>query len=65
MPVGKVYLSPIVDCFDGLLVMWHIDTSPDSNLVNTMLDHVIQQLQSTENQSCIQTEEYIIVGQDG
>ena len=48
IPAGKVYLSPIVDCFDGLLVTWHIGTSPDADLVNTMLDHAIQQLQSAE-----------------
>lgn len=35
---GKVYLSPIVDCFDGLLVNWTISTSPDALLVNSMLD---------------------------
>lgn len=46
--VGKVYLSPIVDCFDDLLVTWCIDSSPDSNLVNTMLDSAIQQLQPDE-----------------
>src|SRR3546814_17522605 len=29
---GKVYVSPIVDCFDGLVVAWNIGTSPDANL---------------------------------
>ena len=38
IPAGKVYLSPIVDCFDGLLVNWTISTSPDALLVNSMLD---------------------------
>ena len=38
IPSGKVYLSPIVDCFDGLLVNWNIGTSPDALLVNSMLD---------------------------
>ena len=37
IPAGKVYLSPIVDCFDGLLVNWTISTSPDALLVNSML----------------------------
>ena len=37
IPAGKVYLSPIVDCFDGLLVNWNISTSPDALLVNSML----------------------------
>lgn len=48
IPAGKIYLSAIIDCFDGLLVTWRIDTSPDSNLVNTMLDSAIQQLQPDE-----------------
>ena len=38
IPAGKVYLSPIVDYFDGLLVNWNIGTSPDALLVNSMLD---------------------------
>lgn len=35
---GKVYLSPIVDCFDGMAVSWTIGTSPDAELTNSMLD---------------------------
>src|SRR5665647_31424 len=38
IPAGKVYLSPIVDCFDGFLTSWAIGTSPDAELVNSMLD---------------------------
>jgi putative transposase len=38
IPAGKVYLSPIVDCFDGLVTSWSIGTSPNAELVNTMLD---------------------------
>ncbi|MEY4737192.1 MAG: hypothetical protein RL302_1511, partial [Pseudomonadota bacterium] len=38
---GKVYLSPMIDCFDGLVVSWTIGTRPDSELVNTMLDAAI------------------------
>lgn len=26
LPAGKVYLSPIVDCFDGTVVNWPIGT---------------------------------------
>ena len=44
IPAGKVYLSPIVDCFDGLLVTWNISTSPDALLVNSMLDDVAKLL---------------------
>lgn len=38
LPAGKVYVSPIIDCFDGLVVSWSIGTSPDAELVNSMLD---------------------------
>lgn len=48
IPAGKVYLSPIVDCFDGLLVAWKIGLSPDAILVNTMLDDAISQLSPEE-----------------
>jgi transposase InsO family protein len=42
IPAGKVYLSPIIDCFDGLVVSWTIGTRPDAELVNTMLDAAIE-----------------------
>lgn len=44
IPAGKVYLSPIVDCFDGFLVTWKIGLSPDATFVNTMLDDAISRL---------------------
>lgn len=48
IPAGKVYLSPIIDCFDGLPVSWTIGTSPNSKLVNTMLDNAIATLKENE-----------------
>ena len=44
IPAGKVYLSVLIDCFDGLLPSWTISTAPDSVLVNTMLDQAISHL---------------------
>lgn len=41
IPAGKVCLSPMIDCFDGLVVSWSIGTRPDAELVNTMLDAAI------------------------
>lgn len=38
IPGGKVFLSPLIDCFGGLVVSWSIGTRPDAELVNTMLD---------------------------
>lgn len=49
IPAGKVYLSPIIDCFDGLTVSWTIGTSPDAELVNTMLDGAIGTLADDEH----------------
>ena len=38
IPAGKVYLSPIIDCFDGMVTTWNVSTKPDADLVNQMLD---------------------------
>ena len=48
IPAGKVYLSPIIDCFDGLPVSWTIGKSPSAELVNTMLDNAISILREDE-----------------
>lgn len=48
IPAGKIYLSPMIDCFDGLPVAWTIGTHPDANLVNTMLDEAISTLKEDE-----------------
>lgn len=44
LPAGKVYLSPVIDCFDGQVVSWAIETRPDAALVNTMLDDALDKL---------------------
>lgn len=49
IPAGKVYISPIIDCFDGLVVSWTIGTRPDAKLVNTMLDHAVATLRPGEH----------------
>ena len=48
-PAGKVYLSPIVGCFDGMLPYWTASTAPDAGLVNGMLDGAISQLGVAEH----------------
>lgn len=48
IPAGKVYLSPIIDCFDGMIVSWTIGTNPDAELVNTMLEDAICTLDDGE-----------------
>jgi transposase InsO family protein/transposase-like protein len=44
IPAGKVYLSPMIDCFDGMVVSWSIGTRPNAELVNTMLDAAIEKV---------------------
>ncbi len=48
IPAGKIYLSPIIDCFDGMAVSWTIGTSPDADLVNSMLNVAISTLKEGE-----------------
>ena len=49
IPAGKVYLSPIIDCFDGMVVKWNIRTTPDSILANKMLEDAISTLSPYEH----------------
>jgi hypothetical protein len=42
IPAGKVYLSPMVDCFDGMVISWSIGTRLAAKLVNIMLDAAIE-----------------------
>ena len=37
IPAGKCYLSPIIDCFDGMPLYWSISTSPDAEMANSSL----------------------------
>lgn len=48
LPAGKVYLSPVIDCFDGLVVSWAVGTRPDADLVNAMLEEAIGTLDPDE-----------------
>lgn len=53
IPDGKVYLAPIIDCFDGMVVSWTIGTSPDAELVDTMLDAAIETMADTADRPVI------------
>ena len=46
---GKVYLSPIIDCLDGMPVSWTVGTSPNARLANTMLKEAIKTLKPDEH----------------
>lgn len=49
IPDGKVYLSSVMDCPDGMLPTWKIGTVPDASLVNSMLDDAISTLNDNEH----------------
>ena len=49
IPADKVYLSPIIDCFDGMPVCWSIGISPNAELTNGMLDKAIYLLKVGEH----------------
>lgn len=56
IPAGKVYLSPMIDCFDGMVVSWSIGTSPDAELVNTMLDAAIETVNEVEDRPIVHSD---------
>lgn len=52
IPAGKVYLSPIIDCYDGWIVKWKIGLSPNTELTNSMLEEAIATLKQGERPIC-------------
>ena len=53
---GKVYLSPMIDCFDGMVVSWSIGTRPDAEIVNTMLDAAIQTVSASSDRPMVHSD---------
>jgi transposase InsO family protein len=51
-----VYLSPVIDCFDGLVVSWSIGTRPDAELVNTMLDSAIGSVAHSDERTVVHSD---------
>lgn len=49
LPAGKVYLSPIIDCMDGLAVSRSIGLRPTAELANTSLKAAAQGLKDKEH----------------
>ena len=39
----------VLDCFDGMPITWTVGTSPNAELVNTMLDNAIVLLKENEH----------------
>jgi transposase InsO family protein/transposase-like protein len=49
IPAGKSYLSPIIDCFDGMPISWTISTSPNAEMANSSLLGACSQLREGEH----------------
>ena len=56
IPAGKVYLSPMIDCFDGMVVSWSIGTRPDAELVNNMLDAAIETVTASNDRPIVHSD---------
>ena len=56
IPAGKVYLSPVIDCFDGLVISWSIGTHSDAELVNTMLDAAVETVVDTNDRPVVHSD---------
>jgi len=56
IPAGKVYLSPMIDCFDGLVISWTIGTRPDADLVNTRLDAAIEKVADSNERPIVHSD---------
>ena len=48
---GKVYLSPMIDCYDGMVVSWSTSRHPDSDLVSRMLEGAVGTLDAGKRAS--------------
>lgn len=56
IPAGKVYLSPMIDCFDGMVVSWSIGTRPNAELVNTMLDAAVEKITASGDRPVVHSD---------
>ena len=56
IPAGKVCLSPMIDCFDGMVVSWSIGTRPNSELDNTMLDVAIDKVTASGDRPVVHSD---------
>ena len=56
IPAGKVYLSPMIDCFDGLVISWTIGTRPDAVFVNNMLDAAIETVAQSHDRPVVHSD---------
>ena len=56
IPAGTAYLSPMIDCFDGMVVSWTIGTRPDAELVNTMMDAAVETVAASNERPIVHSD---------
>ena len=56
IPAGRVYLSPMIDCFDGMVVSCSIGRRADADLVNTMLDAAIETVTASSERPLVHSD---------
>lgn len=61
----KVHFPSVIDCFDEMVFVWIVDTNPNAELVNSMLDKYFETLMNGEKLSYKVVEDHIIAGQNG
>lgn len=52
LPFGKAYLSPIIDCFDGMVVSWKVSRHPTGGLATSMLEEAAETLSPNHCVTC-------------
>lgn len=50
---SKLYLSPMIDCFDGKVASYALSNHPDQCLVDEMLEGALTTLDTTECKSLV------------
>ncbi|WP_142989396.1 IS3 family transposase, partial [Klebsiella pneumoniae] len=52
LPAGKVYLSPVIDCFDGQVVSWSIGTRLERIKTSGLIRSMSRKGCSSDNAAC-------------
>lgn len=53
IPTGKLYLSPILDCFDGAIVSWTVSRAPTVEMANSMLGVALAKTSAEERRHLV------------
>ena len=67
IPAGKLYLSPVLDCFDGAIASWTVSRSPDAEMADSMLGAALETIGGKDrgSRSCTATADAITAGPAG